>query len=82
MLLVDHHQPELGERHVLLDDRLRADDDVDLAGGDLLQQGGPLAGRQPAGQLARRTWLAASSRSSVSACCRARTSVGAISTAW
>ena len=37
VLLVDHHQPELGKRYVFLDDRLRADDDVHLAGGDLLQ---------------------------------------------
>ena len=52
MLLVDHHQPELGERHVLLDDRLRADDQVDLAGGDQLQQcASRWLGGQPAGQL-------------------------------
>ena len=31
---------------------------------------------------ARRTWLAASIRSNVRACCRASTSVGAISAAW
>ena len=51
VLLVDHHQPELGERHVLLDDRLRADHQIDLAGGDQLQQGGTLGGRQSAGKL-------------------------------
>ena len=51
VLLVDHHQAELGERDVLLDDRLGADDQVDLAGGDLFQQRRAAAGRQPAGQL-------------------------------
>ena len=51
MLLVDHHQAELGERHVLLDDRLGADHQIDLSGGDQLQQGRPLCGRQAAGQL-------------------------------
>ena len=52
VLLVDHHQAELGERHVLLDDRLRADDEVDLSGGDQLQQRPPAArssGRRSAG---------------------------------
>ena len=64
VLLVDHHQAELGETHVLLDDRLRADDQVDLAGGDLLPAARPaaLAGIPPV-SCARRTWLAASSRS-------------------
>ena len=34
MLLVDHDQAELRELDVVLNDRLRADDQVDLAGRD------------------------------------------------
>ena len=62
MLLVDHHQAELGERDVLLDDRLGADDEVDLAGGDQLQQRASAGSAvSPPVSWARRTWLAASS---------------------
>jgi hypothetical protein len=51
VLLVDHHEAEFGEGHVFLDDRLRADHEVDLAGGDELQHGRALGGCQAAGQL-------------------------------
>ena len=50
VLLVDHHQAELGEADVFLQDGLRADDQVDPSGGDFFQHGGPLLGRHAAGQ--------------------------------
>ena len=50
VLLVDHHQAELGEADVFLQDGLRADDQVDPSGGDFFQHGGPQLGRHAAGQ--------------------------------
>ena len=38
VLLVDDHQAEPGELHVLLHQRLRADDQIDLAGLDAVQR--------------------------------------------
>ena len=38
VLLVDDEQPEVGELHVLLDQRVRADDDAGLAGRGVVQR--------------------------------------------
>ena len=50
VLLVDHDQAELGELDVLLHDGLRADDQVELAGGDLGERLAALGRRQRSGQ--------------------------------
>ena len=51
VLLVDHHQGELGELDVVLDHRLRAHHHVQLPGRDLLQDPAPLFGSESADQL-------------------------------
>ncbi len=96
VLLVDHGHAELGERDALGDQRVRADDDVDLASGetgaDLLAFG---SCRPPGQQLDAQagglrtayppldgTVVSASSARTPSACCSASTSVGAISAPW
>ncbi len=52
VLLVDHHQAQLGERHVAGHDGLRADDDLNFAGGDLREHFLANFGRLAAGQQA------------------------------
>ena len=42
MLLVDHDEAELVERHGLLDQRVRADDQMNRAAGELRQRLAPL----------------------------------------
>ncbi len=51
VLFVDHDQAQLGETYVFLQDRMRADDEVDAAGGDFFQHSRPHIGRQAADQL-------------------------------
>ncbi len=50
MLLVDHHQAQLGERHVFLNHGLRADDQRHRSVGNAGQRVAPLAGVQGAGE--------------------------------
>jgi hypothetical protein len=51
LLLVDDHQAEMRETHILGEQRMGADDDLDLAGGDLLLDLLRVLGRDEARQL-------------------------------
>ena len=53
VLLVDDDEPEVGERHGVADERVRADDDARLAGGGAEQRLPAVGGRQLAGEQRR-----------------------------
>ena len=83
VLLVDDRQRHPVEHHRLLDQRVRADQQVDLAGRDRLPHLLLGARRQRAGEPADPDRLRPTARAaSLSRCCCARISVGAISAAW
>ena len=50
MLLVDDRQRQIVERHVFLKERMRADDEIDLAGGEFCQNLRPFASALTAGE--------------------------------
>ena len=77
LLLVDDDQPEVLERDVLLQQPVRADDDVDLAGCGVGDDAPLLAGRCGSGRASRRCTGKPPSRSrNVVKCCCASTVVG------
>ena len=59
VLLVDHRQRQRPEAHLGLDQRVRADDQGELAAGELAQQVGPPARRGRAGEQPKRYGLVA-----------------------
>ena len=77
MLLVDHHQPQVLETHLALQQPLRGDDDVDRAGRDAGQHSfGFLVAAEarqafdahrPVGKAIGRTWCSAAARAGWSA---------------
>ena len=81
MLLVDDRQRQVAERHVVLKQRMRADDDIDLAGGELRQDLRPFAPALAPGEQRHAEPARAASGAMVAKCCRARISVGAIKAA-
>ena len=82
MLLVDHHQAQVVEHHVVLDERMGADHQRVLPGRQPLQDLAPgPAPRAPSSSRGERPW-GESSASRVTQCWRARISVGAITTHW
>ena len=50
MLLVDDRQRQIVERHVFLKERMRADDEIDFAGGELGENLRPFAPALAPGQ--------------------------------
>ena len=82
MLLVDDRDGEVGEIHFSLDERVRPDGDADVARGDELMGGPPLARRRLEVSRATRTPSCVQSDSIVRKCCSASVSVGAMSAPW
>ena len=82
VLLVDHGQREIAERHVVLKQRVGADDEIDLAGGERLTESRRGRGRARGRSGWRRGCrLRRASGAIVAKCWRARISVGAIKAA-
>ena len=82
VLLVDDDEPEVGERHRVADERVRADDDARLARGGAQQRLPAVGRRQLAGEERRhdrRDRSGPSMRAIERRCCAASTSVGASS---
>ena len=84
MLLVDDRQPDRLELHVVLHDCVCADDQIDVAGADLPEEGLARGARARAPvSSATLKRVSASSRRIVRTCCSARSSVGAMkATCW
>ena len=82
VLLVDDHQPELAEADRILDQRVRADHQVDRSGCQLGLQLAPLLGGVAPVSSAMRNRDASSRRRMVMKCCSARISVGAMNATW
>ena len=82
VLLVDDAEPEPLEGDALLDERVRADDEVDVAARDgALGPAAELALHAARQSSATRSPIGWPKRRSVAQCCSARSSVGAISAA-
>ena len=82
VLFVDDHQTQSLKRQILLDHRLRSDQQVDVTAGQFLeQQRATPWWTSHRTRYRNLTWLALSISDSVWKCCRASTSVGAINTA-
>ena len=82
VLLVDDDEAEPAERHRLLEEGVRSDEETDLP---LLERGQEAALGRPVTRAVRRagvTPVPERSRKTVSACCSARIVVGAMSADW
>ena len=95
VLLVDHRHAEAGELDAAVDQRVGADEDVDLAGAQAVGDPAPLGRGRAVGEQRRRapgarraacpptgTVSPSSSARIVSSCCSASTSVGAMNAPW